>query len=96
VSPDLENTLPGRIRVREGSGWVAVAPDVGGEVPGFLLPSMRDECESVLQSESSTAVANGVVHEGSDDDNVYALNAKTGAKLWSFATGNHVVGGYHF
>jgi hypothetical protein len=27
VSPDLENKLSGRIRVREGSEWVAVAPE---------------------------------------------------------------------
>jgi outer membrane protein assembly factor BamB len=36
--------------------------------------------------ESSPAVVNGVVYFGSDDGNVYALNASTGAKLWSDAT----------
>jgi outer membrane protein assembly factor BamB len=36
---------------------------------------------------SSPAVANGVVYFGSDDINVYALNASTGAKLWSYAAG---------
>ena len=35
---------------------------------------------------SSPAVANGMVYIGSDDHNVYALNAATGAKLWNFAT----------
>jgi outer membrane protein assembly factor BamB len=40
--------------------------------------------------ESSPAVANGVVYVGSDDDNVYALNARTGAKLWSYTPGDHV------
>ena len=35
---------------------------------------------------SSPAVVNGVVYVGSDDGNVYALNASTGAKLWSSAT----------
>jgi outer membrane protein assembly factor BamB len=39
---------------------------------------------------SSPAVANGVVYVGSYDGNVYALNASTGSKLWSFATGNLV------
>jgi serine/threonine-protein kinase len=38
----------------------------------------------------SPAVANGVVYVGSYDQNVYALNAKTGSKLWSYATGNLV------
>ena len=40
--------------------------------------------------DSSPAVANGVVYVGSDDDNVYALNASTGAKLWSYTTGGYV------
>ena len=36
---------------------------------------------------SSPAVANGVVYVGSCDNNVYALNASTGAELWSYTTG---------
>jgi outer membrane protein assembly factor BamB len=36
---------------------------------------------------SSPAVANGVVYVGSDDSNLYALDAFTGVKLWSYATG---------
>jgi outer membrane protein assembly factor BamB len=39
---------------------------------------------------SSPAVANGVVYVGSVDGNVYALNASTGAKLWSFNAGDVV------
>jgi outer membrane protein assembly factor BamB len=39
---------------------------------------------------SSPAVVNGVVYVGSFDNNVYALNAKTGAKLWTYATSNYV------
>jgi outer membrane protein assembly factor BamB len=39
---------------------------------------------------SSPAVANGVVYVGSDDGNLYALNARTGVKLWSYATGGAV------
>jgi outer membrane protein assembly factor BamB len=39
---------------------------------------------------SSPAVANGVVYVGSEDRNVYALNAKTGAKLWNYTTGGFV------
>jgi outer membrane protein assembly factor BamB len=39
---------------------------------------------------SSPAVANGVVYVGSDDNNTYALNATTGAKLWNFTTGSGV------
>jgi outer membrane protein assembly factor BamB len=32
-------------------------------------------------------VANGVVYIGSQDDNVYALNAATVAKLWNYSIG---------
>jgi outer membrane protein assembly factor BamB len=39
--------------------------------------------------DSSPAVANGVVYIGSYDYYIYALNAATGAKLWSFDTGNN-------
>ena len=35
---------------------------------------------------SSPAVANGVVYDVSNN-NVYALNARTGAKLWGYPTG---------
>jgi outer membrane protein assembly factor BamB len=39
---------------------------------------------------SSPAVANGVVYVGSEDNNVYALNATTGAQLWNYTTGGQV------
>ncbi len=39
---------------------------------------------------SSPAVVNGVVYVGSDDNNTYALNATTGAKLWNYTTGSEV------
>jgi outer membrane protein assembly factor BamB len=35
-------------------------------------------------------VAKGVVFVGSNDGNVYALNAATGTQLWSFTTGGSV------
>lgn len=38
--------------------------------------------------ESSPAVVNGVAYIGSDDGNLYALNASTGERLWSFSTGS--------
>jgi hypothetical protein len=40
------------------------------------------------QAFCSAAVANGVVYICSNDGNLYALNAITGAKLWSFAGGS--------
>ena len=35
-------------------------------------------------------MANGVVYIGSGGNNVYALNAATGAELWSFTTISNV------
>jgi outer membrane protein assembly factor BamB len=40
---------------------------------------------------SSPAVANGTVYVGSDDSNIYALNATTGKLTWSFTTGDEVI-----
>ncbi|MFJ8589232.1 PQQ-binding-like beta-propeller repeat protein [Streptomyces sp. NPDC093595] len=39
---------------------------------------------------SSPTVVRGVVYVGSDDKNVYALEAATGAKKWAYATGHKV------
>ena len=39
---------------------------------------------------SSPTVANGVVYIGSTDDHVWALDASTGEKLWSYKTGYFV------
>ncbi|MFB6876424.1 PQQ-binding-like beta-propeller repeat protein [Streptomyces sp. NPDC056323] len=39
---------------------------------------------------SSPTVADGVVYIGSDDKNVYALDAATGKKKWAYATGRKV------
>ena len=41
-------------------------------------------------AQSSPAVADGIVYIGSEDHNVYALNATTGALIWSYSTG-HIV-----
>jgi outer membrane protein assembly factor BamB len=38
----------------------------------------------------SPTVASVVVYIGSKDNNVYALNASTGNKIWSYITGNQI------
>ena len=40
---------------------------------------------------ASPAVMNNVVYEGSWDGNVYALNAQTGSKIWSYNTHGQAV-----
>ncbi len=42
------------------------------------------------QSPSSPAVANGLVFIGDLDNNLYAFNARTGAPVWTFTTGNSI------
>ena len=39
---------------------------------------------------SSPAAGDGIVYVGSYDHNVYALNARTGAKVWNYTTGSVV------
>src|SRR5258707_5950461 len=39
---------------------------------------------------SAPAVVNGVAYIGSDDHNVYAVNATTGTEIWHFTTGGAV------
>jgi len=39
---------------------------------------------------TAPAAPNGIVHVGSADNNVYALDAKTGVKLWNYMAGNGV------
>jgi len=39
---------------------------------------------------SSPAVVGGIVYVGSGDQNVYALNAATGAQIWKYTTGDFV------
>ena len=39
---------------------------------------------------SSPVVANGIVYVGSEDKNLYAIDAVTGKEKWRFATGDHI------
>ena len=39
---------------------------------------------------TSSITPNGIVYVGSDDHNVYALNADTGMKIWNYTTGSAV------
>ena len=47
-------------------------------------------CSGSICGGSSPALAKGTVYVGSEDGDVYALNAATGAKLWSYTTENEV------
>ncbi len=61
------------------------APGIHGAIP--RTERMPDPFDLLL---SSPAIANGTVFIGSGDQNVYALDATTGALRWTFATGDVV------
>jgi len=61
------------------------APGIHGAMP--RTESMPDPFDVFL---SSPVVAGGTVYFGSGDHNIYAVDAKTGALKWKFATGNVV------
>ncbi len=61
------------------------APGIHGLMPRTEL--MPDPFDVFL---SSPVIAHGVVYFGSGDKNVYALDARTGAVKWKFATGDVV------
>ncbi|MBS0472491.1 MAG: PQQ-binding-like beta-propeller repeat protein [Proteobacteria bacterium] len=61
------------------------APHIHGILP--MAETMPDPFDFFM---SSPAVVDGRVFVGSGDGNVYALDAKTGTKLWAYQTGNVV------
>jgi polyvinyl alcohol dehydrogenase (cytochrome) len=72
-----------------GGSWAALDP-----ATGKILWQTPDPSNDIDMSFVSTA--NGVVYVGSlaaTGTNMYALDARTGANLWSFASGGSVSGG---
>ncbi len=63
------------------------SPTAGATPPNGLL---RWKFATGNYVYSSPAIVNGVVYVGSDDHNVYALNADNGSKLWNYTTGDDV------
>ena len=45
----------------------------------------------VLRTFSAAIGSDGTVYVGSDDKKLYAINGKTGVKLWEFETGGGVL-----
>ena len=72
-------------RFKTGGERRFTAPGIHGIMP--QNERMPDPFDVFL---SSPAVAGGVVYVGSGDHNVYALDAETGARRWTFPTGDVV------
>ncbi|MBP1929179.1 PKD repeat protein/outer membrane protein assembly factor BamB [Methanolinea mesophila] len=62
--------------------------DDGGTRPSGALVWSRATGDRVY---SSPAVVDGVVYIGSDDQNLYALDAENGAVVWNYTTGGRVL-----
>ena len=84
----------------ETGGWVE-SPAIGfdgtiyvGSLDKSSMPSMARQGHRNLKREgvySTPAIGlDGTVYVGSDDNKLYAINGKTGVKLWEFATGGAV------
>lgn len=86
VAVDAEN---GSQATTKGGFWAAIDAASGKVLWRTADPQMAiDTC--------AMSVANGVVYAGSlagDGNNMYALDAKTGAVLWKFASGGAVASG---
>ena len=67
--------------------WNPYETVLGANNTGSLGLKWASPLGNESNESSSPAVANGVVYVGSSDGNVYALDASSGAKLWSYATG---------
>ena len=55
-----------------------------GSGPSALTPTVTWNYTTGNWVASSAAVVGGVVYVGSDNDNIYALNATNGAELWNY------------
>lgn len=93
-----EDTIVVRV-VNSGNEWATFGYD--GQNTGFN-PSTRGlstDGDEVTSAElfatgddvwSSTAVVDGILYVGSDDGNLYAVDAETGDEAWNRSTGDYV------
>jgi outer membrane protein assembly factor BamB/tRNA A-37 threonylcarbamoyl transferase component Bud32 len=78
----LNNAMPGARRATTGLGTAGLRTT--GFVPQDITPLWTFKCEDEVRS--SPRIADGVLYIGSYDNNLYALDAKTGSFLWKFPT----------
>jgi len=86
------NVVNGRVYIGSSDGNVyALNASTGAKIWNFASPGQSNEAATESgygdgAFASSPAVVDNVVYIGSDDGNIYALDALTGAKIWNFTT----------
>ena len=83
----ISTTSPGDWPVLQHDMHRTGTADASGQLP---QGQVAWTFETGAPVHSSPAVVNGVVYFGSEDDNIYALDAQTGAEIWKFKTGSFV------
>jgi outer membrane protein assembly factor BamB/serine/threonine protein kinase len=80
------------------AGWNLSSPKAAAGPGTKPTPPTRPRPGAVIWSfatggnvGSRPALADGIVYFGSNDHNLYAVDARTSTKLWSFATGGRIV-----
>ncbi len=98
IPTNVDSAIPpayanGRLFSIEGAS--VVAWNIAADEDGGLKRELAWELPYLAESNISTApiVAEGVVYFGTNDGIVHAIDALTGASLWTFPTGERVHGG---
>lgn len=84
VSMDVSALVSNRSDAKVSSSEPQVGHDVAVLTGQSIVPIWQFRCEDEVRS--SPVVADGVLYVGCYDNNLYALNAKTGEFLWKYAT----------
>jgi len=82
-TPAIEND---RLFVTRGYNLTAI-----NAMDGTIIWSNVTDTDPTATIQSSPAVAGGMVYVGSNDGNLYALDAATGIKIWNFTTGGAIL-----
>jgi outer membrane protein assembly factor BamB/tRNA A-37 threonylcarbamoyl transferase component Bud32 len=80
---ELSKALPQGRRVTGGLGTAGLGT-AGVPLPQDIVPKWMFTCEDEVRS--SPRISNNVLYVGCYDNNLYALDARTGSFLWKFAT----------
>ena len=98
-APFQMTTGPGAGQTVKGGFWAALNAETGSrvwEIAGNKPPAFGPYPDSAIATnQGMVSVANGVVFAGAMDSagTMYAFNAATGKKLWSFASGGSINSG---